>query len=496
MSRDDDMIIPQYSLGQPPKRVGLGGLSAKATVILGVGFMAWLFSMLLGVGAEVGVPLIVVTVIWIALISIPWGGRKLGTALRMWGQHLSRVRSGEDVYLSGEMSKVPGGRHRLPGTLSRTTLAEGVDADHQPFAVIVDEGLRTATLMLDCQLTGQSPMTQEERNLRTAEWSRWLSMLSLAGDVESVAIVVGTRPGTGQLVAQEVASIVADEIPPVAAQIMFEAGEELSRGVPEIVSHIAITVRVDGNSITNGAFIDLLGIRLPGLYRQLAWAGIIASPMTAEDITARAHQFFNPATEPDFEALEVAGLDHSLNWLDAGPGYARVKSGSYEHEGCESVTWEMSQAPRSTFEDTILTGLLAPHPRIERKRVTLIYRPYEAGKGVSLVEGEHRDAVNAANSTKSIRSANAELRLEHTDAARKAQARGAQLGLYSMFVTATVDDPAKLPRVEHDVVQLGAGSAVRLQKMTLQQDTGFITTCGLGQIPWKRETTLSQTLTG
>lgn len=33
--------IPNYSLGQPPRRTGLGGFSMKATAIVGGGFMVF-----------------------------------------------------------------------------------------------------------------------------------------------------------------------------------------------------------------------------------------------------------------------------------------------------------------------------------------------------------------------------------------------------------------------------------------------------------------------
>ncbi|MDU5018767.1 MAG: SCO6880 family protein, partial [Corynebacterium sp.] len=158
-------------------------------------------------------------------------------------------------------------------------------------------------------------------------------------------------------------------------------------------------------------------------------------------------------------------------------------------EGVSSVTWEMASAPRSTFEDTLLGNLIAPHARIDRKRVALVYRPYEAGTGASRVEAEHRDAMVAANSSKKIRSAAAEMRLEHTEAARRAQARGAQLGRYSLFVTATTEDEELLGRIRHDVKQLGAQANLRLREMSRQQDAGFITSCGLGQIPWTKEST-------
>jgi len=487
--REHEVTVPQYSLGQPPRRTGLGGLSMTTTAIVAVGFLTFLLIQFTGLGLGLGLVVLAITAVIAGLVTLKWGNRSLATMGRIMRQHRTRRRRGEDVYLSGELSKVPGGFRRLPGSLARTVLAAGIDTDNQEFAAIVDAPARTATVLFDCQMTGQTPMTQEERNTKTAEWSRWLASLSLSGDIEHVVTVVGVRPGTGQLVSQEVDSIVDPQSPPVARKIMQEAGALLSRGVPEIVSHIAVTFHVEGEALKENAFVESLATRLPTLYQQLSWAGIIATPMTKDETVARVHQYYNPPAEADFEELSVMGQTHDIEWENAGPGFARAKTTAYEHEGCTSVTWEMRDAPRSTFEDGLLTGLLAPHERVERKRVALVYRPFEAGKGVGKVEGEHRDAMVAANSSKSIRSANAELRLEHTDAARRAQARGAQLGRYSLFVTATTTDRNEVARMEHDIVQLGAGASVRLQRMNRQQDTGFVTTCGVGQVPWQKETT-------
>lgn len=488
-SDKDEVTIPQYSLGQPPKRTGLGGLSMTTTVVVATGFLIFLIVQFMGLGLGTGMGILALTAIVAALVSLQWGNRSLATTGRMWIQHMGRKRANEDVYLSGEFSKVTGGLNLLPGTLAHTDVIEATDTNGQPYAVIVDAPARTATALLDCQLTGQTAMTQDERNKKTAAWAEWLAHLSLSGDIEHVVTVVGNRPGTGQLVAQEVQSIVDEGAPEIAKQIMYEAGQELSVGVPEIVSHIAVTFSVTGESLEDGSFLNQIGTRLPDLYESLNWAGILAVPMNEEELVARTHQFFNPPSEADFETLDIYGEEHGMKWENAGPSFARTNLGTYEHDGSTSVSWEMKDAPRSTFQDTILTNLLAPHPRIARKRVALIYRPYEAGKGVSKVEGEHRDAMVAANSGKSLRSANAELRLEHTEAARRAQAMGAQLGRTSLAVTVTVTDESELGRAVNDVQQLAAGASIQLQRMNRQQDTAFITTLGIGQVPWTRETT-------
>lgn len=487
----DELSVPVYSLGQPSRRTGLGGLSLKTTIVGGAGFLIFLLCQMVGmqkIGYFVVLP---VTIITALLVSANFAGRTLAQALEMNGQDMRRRSKGEHVYVAGPSSRVPGGRYRLPGSLARTELLGGVDALNNEFGVIFDRPRREATVLFDCQLSGQTAMTQDERNDITANWGRWLAGLSLSGDVVSAVTVVNTRPGTGELVAKEVAATVKDDAPWIARQIQWEAAQELSQGTPELEAHIALTFKVTVSDTQDTSFLDLIGTRLPTLYEDLAWSGIQATPMDEAAVCARAHKFFNPASEADFEELTVNGVDHGLEWEDVGPSWHQTDRNVYHHEGCASVTWEMGSAPRSTFEDTLLGGLIAAHPRIQRKRVALCYRPYEAGQGASRVEAEHRDAMVAANSSKKIRSASAEMRLEHTEAARRAQARGAQLGRYSLFVTATISSDEDLERVRHDVQQLGAQANVRLRTMTSQQDAGFIVSCGLGQIPWSKESTSS-----
>ena len=483
--------VPVYALGQPSKRTGLGGLSLKTTIVGGLGFLLFLVCQMAGMQKLGFLVVLPITIVVALLVSVNFAGRSVAQTVQMTVQDLRRRSKGEHIYVAGPTSRVPGGRYRLPGTLARTELLGSVDALDNEFGVIYDKPRREATVLFDCQMSGQTAMTQEERNDMTANWGRWLAGLSLSGDVVSAVTVINNRPGTGDLVAKEVAATVKDDAPWIARQIQFEAAQELSYGTPELEAHIAVTFKVNVSSGDDISFLDFLGTRLPALYEDLAWAGIQASPMDEAMVCARAHKFFNPASESDFEELMVSGVDHGLEWEDVGPAWHQTDRTMYHHDNCSSVTWEMSSAPRSTFEDTLLSGLVASHPRIQRKRVALCYRPYEAGTGASRVEAEHRDAMVAANSSKKIRSAAAEMRLEHTDAARVAQARGAQLGRYSLFVTATAAEGELLERVRHDVQQLGAQANLRLRPMKTQQDAGFIASCGLGQIPWSKESTSS-----
>ena len=121
-NHDKDVAVPQYSLGQPPRRTGLGGLSMLTTLVIAAGFIVFLLVQLSGLGLGVGLVVLLITGAVAALVTVEWGNRSLAKMGRMAMQDTTRRRSSEDVYLSGELSKVPGGFHRLPGALARTYL--------------------------------------------------------------------------------------------------------------------------------------------------------------------------------------------------------------------------------------------------------------------------------------------------------------------------------------------------------------------------------------
>lgn len=481
---------PTYTLGQPATRTGLGGLSRATTNVLFVGMAAFIIVSMMGATRVAFFIAIPATVIIALITVVKRGGRNVADLAQMLIQDVSRTRAGEHVYISGGFSTIPHGAHRLPGTLAATRLVVAQDLQGQDFAVIVDDNFAEATIVLDAQLSGQTAVTQDERNALTAGWGQWLAGLSLSGDIRSASMSVATRPSSGELVREEVNRLVVDDAPQLAREIMVEAASQLSAGLPEVAAHIAITLKVPREHLRDDVFIDAVVTRLSSFVEPLAWAGILARPMDEQMLIARVHAAFNPAAEADFEQLAVRGHAHHLRWDDAGPQFAKTTRGAYSHDGVVSRTWEMTAAPRASFEDRLLTRLLAPHPRLTRKRVTLVYRPYEAGAGARRVEAEHQDALVAANSGRGAASARAEVRLEMTQASRRAQARGAQLGRYSLYVTTTVDNEHQLAAATQDISQLAATSSITLRPAWRLQDTAFFTGLGIGQAPWPRTSLL------
>lgn len=231
----------------------------------------------------------------VVVVSMSWGGRTLAQHVQMRWQYHRKVARGEHEYVSGGLSRMPGGQHRLPGLLARTEIIAATDGGGRDFAIIVDRPRREATVVFDCQLSGQTAMMQEERNAMTASWGRWIAGLSLSGDVLGTSVSVGVRPGSGELVRREVDSIMEDSAPWLARKIMEDAAEYLSVGIPEIDAHVAITIKLDAEGLKEDAFISNLATRVPTWGEDLSWAGMLATAMDEPALVARVHQGFNPA---------------------------------------------------------------------------------------------------------------------------------------------------------------------------------------------------------
>ena len=198
------------------------------------------------------------------------------------------------------------------------------------------------------------------------------------------------------------------------------------------------------------------------------------------------------------EAPSPAGARIVVPLIDAGAPTTskrivprREPSGSGACQDWVSRTFEMAAPPAAAFPDHVLRPLIEPKGDIPRKRVTLVYRPIPAGDGVRQVEKEHTDAVNGANKTRSVGKASAGLRLERTEAARQALARGGQLGEYSLLATITLRDPELLDQGAAIVGQLGNRSQLRLHAANGQQDAAFAASLGLGVL-LDQKSTISQ----
>lgn len=139
----------------------------------------------------------------------------------------------------------------------------------------------------------------------------------------------------------------------------------------------------------------------------------------------------------------------------------------------------MSQAPRGQVYSNVLTRLLAPHPSITRKRVTLMYKPIDPARAAALVEHDIRQA-NIRATSGNVPSQRAQVELAQSQRTAVEEARGAGLVEFGMLVTATVTSPEELKDAAFVVENLAASSRVLLRPMYGSQDAGFAGSLPLG----------------
>jgi len=476
-----------YTLVGKPQKTGYFNLSWKATLVTIAVFLLMLVFMLMH-KLLMALGVLVVGGILVGLMTWTYHGRSYAELAQIFVQQIRRSHQGQDVYIAGPESTVPGGRNALPGLQAVTELLETTDAEGRDFGVIVDLPARRATVCFSMALSGEVPRTLSERNAATDQWGAWLAQLSLSNDIASSVFVVSNRPATGALIHREVNHLLDPNAPEVARRIVLESAEELGSGVPEIEAHVALTLKINVSGASDRGFLRQIEYRLPQLYRSLSYADINAEPMTAEAITARVLSFNFPDTESDLENLSVMGEDHGVDWTNAGPSVAVEMGNHLFHDGVRTVSYEMMVGPPPTFREGTLRDLLAPHPRLRRKRVALIYQPIPASEGGKKVEKEWIDARNQRSGMKARASGAADIRVEQTDAARRAVANGAQLGHYSLMMSVTGGHDMDLDAVHADVREISGQTNIQLLPMNGLHDVGAQITQGVGVLPFGKST--------
>src|SRR5690606_36734262 len=134
-----------------------------------------------------------------------------------------------------------------------------------------------------------------------------------------------------------------------------------------------------------------LAARLPALTQNLSAAGAgAARPLDAETLCEMVRTAFDPAAAVAFDQARADGEPTGLNWTDVGPAGAEASWEHYRHDSGTSVSWTMTEAPRGNVQSSVLRRLLAPHPDIARKRVSLLYRPLDPARAAGAVGADGR----------------------------------------------------------------------------------------------------------
>ncbi|MFM9588780.1 SCO6880 family protein [Streptomyces scabiei] len=482
----DAMTRPTYGNWRRPRRPGFGPLGLLGTVVAFGGLLVALLASLVSLMAAVAV-LVPVGLFLAPLALRTMDGRNVYQLLAIRIGWMKRKANGSTTYVSGPLSRRPGGRFQPPGLLARTKMHEGRDAYDRAFGVIHHPGRNLYTIVLACEPDGGSLVDPAQVDVWVASWGDWLARLSHEPGLRGAQVVVETAPDTGTRLAAEVLPRISPDAPAAARAVMEEVVQRYPSASSEMHTYIALTYGPTGGPKrdTDDVITDL-SMRLPGLLSGLVAAGGgSAYPLSAERLAEIVRVAYDPAIAPDVLSARAENTTTGLEWADAGPAAAVETVNAYKHDSGVSRTWMLTLAPRGTVRSSVLRGLLEPAAGTRRKRVSLIYRPIDPATSARIVESDRRSAHFMASSRGGLVEARATSEVRAAEQTAAEEASGAGLVEFSMMVTITVDNEQELADASITVRNLQAASRILMRPADRMQASAFTCTLPVGLLPWE-----------
>ena len=378
----------------------------------------------------------------------------------------------------------------LPGTLAATELLSAEDGCGGRYGLVRDR--HTGFLTVTLRVVPASTWLAEPGEVDgwVANWGAWLASLGYIPSLRWVTVTIDTAPDPGSTLTGQVAAAIDLAAPRPALQIMDELVATAPAAAADVDTRVSITfdpAAFPSSPQTVAEAVTEAGRTLLGLESALGSCGVaVLGRAKAADIAGIVRTAFDPAVRGEVNRLLDAGigpaLQEQLDWASAGPAGAEESWNCYRHGSGLSVTWAWREAPRQNVHSDVLARLVAPG--LFPKRVALQYRPFPAAAAARLLENEVRAAeFRSEYSRRTRRDVTARDAHDHARARQAAdeEARGAGVSLLALYVTATVTDPAQLPRAVADTEAAAESSKIRLQRMYRSQAAGFTATlpCGI-----------------
>lgn len=484
------MVVSDRTYGnwRKPRTVGMGGFSGLATAVTFGGLIAAVIAQLIG-GWLAGLVVLILVGITLALIVVKdrhglTVAARVGERVMWW----SRKAGGGHVYRAGGSGVVPWGTHQLPGILAKSKLSEFEDSYGRPFAMVELPGAYYS-LVFRGEPDGQSLVDQSDVDRWVALWGSWLSGLGQEQGVVGAAVTIETAPDTGTRLRREVEANVVSNSPAIAQQMLRETIVELPAGSAVVRAYVTVsfsaTPRAGMKRRSTEEMAKDLATRIPAMIGELSQTGAgMVRPMTALELSRVVRTAYDPAADALFDEASMTGQEVDVSWAEAGPAATEATWDTYRHDSGVSMTWSMTDAPRGLVHSGILARLLGPHHAIARKRVTILYRPIEAGRASQIVEADVRAARVRATSSQNA-AARVGMDLAYAEATAKEEARGAGLENFAMLVTATGTGETELANIAATVDSLAAQARITLRRCYGAQDSAFACCLPVGLVPMR-----------
>ena len=472
-----------YGNWRRPTSPGIGSLGLLATLVLLGGTVTAVIAAMVFWPAAVAV-VVVTAAILVPLALCDRHGRNVFQRLLPRLAAARAARRGFDLYRSGPLSRIPHGRCRLPGIAAGIDALDASDAWGRPFAVLSHPHLGQVSATLAAASDGAALVDTAEVDNRVAHWGAWLGDLGHEPGLVACAVTIESAPDTGSRLRREVDHNVDPASPALARTVLAQVTDIYPTGSAAMACYITLTWSTAPRLATakRRSVADMalhIGQRLPGLTRSLAATGAgAARPMTTAELAFSCRLAYDPASAATAEDLAGPG---GVEWADAGPVAAQEDWGRYVHDSGVSTSWFMAGAPAGHVFSNSLGQLLAPHPDIARKRVTLVYRPHDPASAARTVERDRLDAQFAAAGKKFGRARDAVSKTS-ADKSAEEEAQGAGLVRFGLIATATVLADGDLELAGVAMENMGSASRIILRPAYGCQASAFAATLPLGLV--------------
>jgi hypothetical protein len=474
-----------YGNWRQPASAGIAGLGTLGTMIMMGGLVVTLIATM---AAGLGGAMISIVIVGVALLLLMTKDKHGQSSLQRLSTRIGWQRAKmarHNIYRSGPLGRTAWGKFQLPGLAAASQLSEYQDSYGRPFALLFYPSTRHFTVVINAEPDGASLVDEEQVDNWVAHWGQWLASLGHEPGVVAASVTVESAPDTGIRLRREVTHNTQDGTPAIARAMLAEVIQTYPEGSALVSARVALTFKGTDRQGKRRKEEDMgreLASRLPALTQSLNSTGAgAARPVTAQELCETVRIAYDPAAAVLIDEARSQGMSPELQWTDVGPAGAQSFWDKYRHDSAWSVTWQMTQAPRGEVFSSVLSQLVAPHPDIDRKRVTLLYRPLDAATSARMVEADKRNAsfratASARPSARSLAEARA------ADRTAMEEARGAGLVNFGMVVTGTVMSVEQLPDMIAAIDNLGATARVLLRPAYGSQDSAFVAALPLGVV--------------
>ncbi|MBC7630544.1 MAG: hypothetical protein H7290_03560 [Flavobacterium sp.] len=485
MEATDETKMRTYGNFRRPESPGIGTLGTIGTAVVFIGILGLILLMTVHQLIAAGVwTVAVLVVLGLMMFKDSHGRSGLQRLANRAGWSRTKSRS-QHLYRAGVLGRTGWGTFQLPGLLAQTKLTEHHDSYNRPFAVLETPSVGHYSIVIGCEPDGASLVDQHQIDSWVAAWGDWLAGLGHELGIVAAAVTVETAPDTGARLRREVTGRIDPNAPELAKTMLNQVMDTYPVGSAQVRAWVSLTFNgrtYAGRKRTADDVARDLAARLPGLTQTLAATGAgPARPVDAQTLCEIVRVAYDPAAATLIDDVHASGHSPKLSWNDIGPAATQTGWDHYRHDGAFSRTWEMTSAPRGEVFSSVLTRLLSPHGDIDRKRVTIIYRPLDSAKAAHTVETDKRNAdfrIGSSNrpSARALTSA----RSAASTAAE--EAKGAGLVDFGILITATVTDADRMPDARAAIDNLAATARLIIRPVYGSQDSAFAACLPLGLV--------------